>query len=938
MSKKIKLLFSIILAGTFSLSCNNKSLVDLKNNKLIEDSNKLGKVNIDLSIFTKNKGFSIKNFDYTKIKYLNFKIQGFGINGFVEKKIEWNGNSNPSILLDVSAGKNRIITVEALDSNSRVIRKVMAVTDVIAEQHVNLSLNYGSSATARIMQLILNKSPSIANKIDSAKLNNVIDQLTGYNASNNSFSNINPNLVDVFSISENIIVNDGEVIESSILSFNQEVVGKVKVIVKDSLGNNINSKVKIKINDVSSHELKDNGNPNTMMCLDSPCSPVPPSGIIYSDPGIWELKVEGIINSQGNFIIPINTDDEKNIILNGGNRLTAKTNIFVKNNDILEVTLNLKEVKVKDIELYKDTEKITSSSIKISVNDTQDYTAKVIFDDESFAEDEVIWDNSNSTYFSVDRNGLIKGLKKGSAPLILKSITNRDVTRTYTVEVVEESLKPIILSFDDSNYNSQKIVEIRGKNFDDLIPTNNIVKFNGIKAEVLSASTEKLVVKVPEGPTRGYITVENSRGIDKSKSIFEYSNQNSSMVTVNINDFLMGTPSLSQINKVIEIINNTNKVDVLPNSTLNDLTDYQLTNIANYTGIKKEVITFARDNSLPNKLLTKFLEELVIFTYKPYADKNKINEIISDPSKISATSTTTLNDFNNNNVMITNTANYIKSDENHLKILARNDNSSKLLSTFLKELRDNQAVLPPSQSPMIKVYVSPFEVDKTEVTNKEYRKFIEAGGYDNQDFWTVAGWQWKTSNNITKPMYWEDSRFNQDNQPVVGVSWYEASAYAKWAGKRLPTEAEWEAIARYNNKSNNFSWGRLYPWGNSLPIEYDNNNNVISKRANGFFGQDGYDDGYKFLSQVDSFNLGKTLEGISDLAGNVLEWTADWYDISYYSRTSNFNNPIGPVSGSFKVARGGAWNNSSSEMRTYFREQYFRPESRSFNIGFRCVK
>jgi formylglycine-generating enzyme required for sulfatase activity len=472
-----------------------------------------------------------------------------------------------------------------------------------------------------------------------------------------------------------------------------------------------------------------------------------------------------------------------------------------------------------------------------------------------------------------------------------------------------------------------------------LVPTNNIVKFNGIKADVLSASTEKLVVKVPEGPTRGYITIENSRGSDKSKSIFEYSNQTiTSMVTINIGDFLMGTPSLSQINKVIEIINDTSKVSIGANDTLNDLTDTQITNIANYTGIKKDVLVFAKDNSSSNKLLTKFLEELVSFTYKPYADKDKINELINNPANIGATLITTLNDFNNNNAMIKATANYIKSDENHLRIIAKNDDSSKLLVLFLKELRDNQAVLGPSQSPMIKVFVSPFDIDKTEVTNKEYRKFIEAGAYNNQDFWTAAGWQWKTLNNINQPMYWNDSRFNQDNQPVVGVSWYEASAYAKWAGKRLPTEAEWESVARYNNKTNTLPWGRLYPWGNSLPIEYDNNNNVTSKRANGFFGQDGYDDGYKFLSQTDIFSTGKTKEGIADLAGNALEWTSDWYDISYYGRTSNFSNPVGPVSGNFKVVRGGAWNNSSSEMRTYFREQYFRPESRSFNIGFRCVK
>lgn len=107
-------------------------------------------------------------------------------------------------------------------------------------------------------------------------------------------------------------------------------------------------------------------------------------------------------------------------------------------------------------------------------------------------------------------------------------------------------------------------------------------------------------------------------------------------------------------------------------------------------------------------------------------------------------------------------------------------------------------------------------IDRYPVTNEKYRAFILADGYANQAYWSAIGWKWKTTNSIAGPQYWDDPQWNEADHPVVGVSYYEAEAYATWAGKRLPTEGEWEKAARGED-------GRQYPWGE----EFD------EKRCNG---------------------------------------------------------------------------------------------------------
>jgi formylglycine-generating enzyme required for sulfatase activity len=189
-------------------------------------------------------------------------------------------------------------------------------------------------------------------------------------------------------------------------------------------------------------------------------------------------------------------------------------------------------------------------------------------------------------------------------------------------------------------------------------------------------------------------------------------------------------------------------------------------------------------------------------------------------------------------------------------------------------------------------------IDKYPVTNKNYRAFIEADGYRNQAYWSPEGWNWKTKNNIASPEYWNDERCNQADHPVVGVSYYEAEAYATWVGKRLPTEQEWEKAARGED-------GRQYPWGEEF-----NKNKCNSEES-----------GIGHTTPVSQYPKGISPYGCYDMAGNVWEWCADWYD-----------NKVGQ-----RVIRGGSWSDLPEFLRVSHR---FRSSAdfRSSDFGFRLAQ
>jgi len=199
------------------------------------------------------------------------------------------------------------------------------------------------------------------------------------------------------------------------------------------------------------------------------------------------------------------------------------------------------------------------------------------------------------------------------------------------------------------------------------------------------------------------------------------------------------------------------------------------------------------------------------------------------------------------------------------------------------------------ERPQRRVYVDGFWIDKHEVTVAQYRRFCQAA---RRKMPSAPSWGWK------------------NNHPVVNVTWDDAAAYARWAGKRLPTEAEWEKAARGTD-------GRMYPWGNEKP------------GAGGRWrcDLDGRNDGYASTAPVGTYPSGASPYGCLDLAGNVWEWCADWWGKDYYA-SAPARNPKGPASGEHRVLRGGSWYNSAKYVRCA--ERATPPVGRIGNGGFRC--
>jgi formylglycine-generating enzyme required for sulfatase activity len=224
------------------------------------------------------------------------------------------------------------------------------------------------------------------------------------------------------------------------------------------------------------------------------------------------------------------------------------------------------------------------------------------------------------------------------------------------------------------------------------------------------------------------------------------------------------------------------------------------------------------------------------------------------------------------------------------------------------------------ERPRRRVTLGGFHIDVHEVTNGQFRAFVEGRGYERQDLWTSMGWRWRkkdpgpeTVKDIKQPAFWVDPRWNDPRQPVVGVSWHEADVYCRLVGKRLPTEAEWEKAARGTE-------GAKYPWGEFWEPHRVNSDQSRADRT----------------SAVGSYPSGASPYGVLDMAGNVAEWVADWYHRDYYKRSPD-RNPTGPELGEEKVVRGGSWDSNAKDLRATARRNE-KPDERTRKIGFRCVK
>ena len=210
------------------------------------------------------------------------------------------------------------------------------------------------------------------------------------------------------------------------------------------------------------------------------------------------------------------------------------------------------------------------------------------------------------------------------------------------------------------------------------------------------------------------------------------------------------------------------------------------------------------------------------------------------------------------------------------------------------------------ESPVHQVYLDAYRIGRYAVTVTEYARFVQEKGYEKEEHWQAKGF-----GQFSEPENWEEQQ-QHPNRPVVGVSWYEASAYANWVGAQLPSEAQWERAARGES-------GGKYPWGDDEP-----RSDLLN--CDGNVGEP---------TPVGVYPRGCSPEGIADLAGNVREWCRDWFEEEYYSKSPK-RNPSGPEKGSGRVLRGGAWSYVAWSCRASIRNHY-RPSNRSDIIGFRLV-
>jgi formylglycine-generating enzyme required for sulfatase activity len=224
-----------------------------------------------------------------------------------------------------------------------------------------------------------------------------------------------------------------------------------------------------------------------------------------------------------------------------------------------------------------------------------------------------------------------------------------------------------------------------------------------------------------------------------------------------------------------------------------------------------------------------------------------------------------------------------------------------------------------NETPQHEVTLDAYAISRYPVTNDEFARFIEDGGYRERDYWTEAGWKQKEGDGWTQPRYWDDDKWNAPSQPVVGVSWYEALAYCNWlAAKtgrpyRLPSEAEWEKAARGTD-------GRRYPWGNQWDPARCNNKESGPGRT----------------TPVGEYPTGDSPYDVGDLVGQVWEWCSSKY-ASYPYLVGDARE--GLEGDDVRILRGGSWadSNFAGVCRCGYRYRY-SPWYRGYDGGFRCAR
>jgi formylglycine-generating enzyme required for sulfatase activity len=221
---------------------------------------------------------------------------------------------------------------------------------------------------------------------------------------------------------------------------------------------------------------------------------------------------------------------------------------------------------------------------------------------------------------------------------------------------------------------------------------------------------------------------------------------------------------------------------------------------------------------------------------------------------------------------------------------------------FLMGSTDADTLATSDEKPQHTITLDAYWIDQTEVTNAQYAKCVADNGACKEPI---------DNSSSSHSSYYGNSEF--DNYPVIYVDWNMASSYCSWAGRELPTEAQWEKAARGID-------GNIYPWGNDTP-----NDNLLNFNTN-----------IGFATDVRKYPAGKSVYGAYDMAGSVLQWVNDWYGETYY-KNSPPSNPLGPDTGKYRMLRGGYWSNPASLVRSAFRV-WLDPTYSVNYIGFRCAR
>lgn len=221
----------------------------------------------------------------------------------------------------------------------------------------------------------------------------------------------------------------------------------------------------------------------------------------------------------------------------------------------------------------------------------------------------------------------------------------------------------------------------------------------------------------------------------------------------------------------------------------------------------------------------------------------------------------------------------------------------------------------PDEQPVVDVELSEFLIDEVPVSNEMFAAFVEDGGYSDPAVWTAAGWSFVQEHGFKVPNYWDDPLWGAPDVPVTGVSCWEAMAFAHWAGKTLPTEAQWEYACRGRR-------GNTYPWGEDYPdlglANYAPEGEPIERRP----------------TRADAFPRNVSEFGLRDLVGNFSEWCLDTYTLRY--QTAGHNAVHITSEQDDHVVRGGCGLHDEDYLRCSARDHY-HPGLRDNLIGFRCV-